>query len=54
MGLVVYGVRHLVPLSHDYSIVGVGVVTGVLSYLGAGVLFGLKETFVEELVQIGD
>lgn len=54
MGSVVYGVRHLVPLSHDYSIVGVGVVTGVLSYLGASVLFGLKETFVEELVQIGD
>jgi hypothetical protein len=26
----------------------------VLSYLGAGLLFGLKETFVEELVQIGD
>ncbi len=54
MGLVVSGVRGYVPLSGDFSVVAVGVIAGVISYIGAGLIFGLKDTFIEEVVQLGD
>jgi len=54
MGLAVSAVRLFAPLDSDFFVVALGVVAGVISYFCAGFVFGLKETYLEELVQIGD
>jgi len=54
MGGVVFAVRQFIPLATDFSTVTLGVFVGILSYFCAGFLFGLKETFVEEIIQLGD
>ncbi len=54
MGAVVLAVRQFVPLAGDFSVVALGVVAGVASYFCAGLVVGLKETYLEELVKLGD
>lgn len=54
MGLIVIGVRNFIPFKSDFAIVASGVILGAVSYFGAGLLLGLKETFAEELLQVGD
>ncbi|MFB6291364.1 MAG: murein biosynthesis integral membrane protein MurJ [Candidatus Bipolaricaulia bacterium] len=54
MGIVVSIVRKFIPLASDFSVVTLGVIAGIASYVCAGILLGLKETFLEELVQMGD
>lgn len=54
MGLVVYGVREFLPLRGNFFLVPAGVLLGAGSYFGTGMLVGLKETFLEELVEVGN
>ncbi len=54
MGFVVVAIREFIPTASDLAIVASGVILGAASYLGAGFLLGLKETFAEELLHVGD
>ncbi len=54
MGLAVFGVREFFPLKNEFLLVGGTILAGLITYILAGLAVGLKETFVEELVKIGD
>lgn len=54
MGVAVVVTRRLFPLRNEFLLVGVTVLAGLISYVLAGLSVGLKETFVEELLRIGD
>lgn len=54
MGVTVYAVREYFPLQSNFFLVPAGVLLGAATYFGAGLLFGLKDTFVEELIEVGD
>lgn len=54
MGGVVMAVREFIPLASDFAVVAAGLVAGIGSYVCGGLAFGLKETYLEELVKIGD
>ena len=54
MGVVVYLVREWLPWGNNFFLVPAGVITGAGSYFAAGFVFGLRETFMEELLEMGD
>lgn len=54
MGVVVFSVRELFPWGSNYFLVPVGVIIGAASYFAAGLVLGLRETFLEELYEMGD
>ena len=54
MGLVVFGVREFIPFEKNFVLVPLGVIIGTVSYFGAGFLLGLKDTFLEEITELGD
>lgn len=54
MGLVVFFLRELFPWDSNYFLVPVGVIIGAASYFAAGSVLGLRETFREELFEMGD
>lgn len=54
MGVIVFLLRELLPWRSNFFLVPAGVIIGAASYFGAGLIFGLRETFMEELLEIGD
>lgn len=54
MGLIVGLVKAYFPLQSEFLFVLATISAGLLSYLAAGLILGLKDTLMEELVQMGD
>ncbi|MFP3952764.1 MAG: murein biosynthesis integral membrane protein MurJ [Candidatus Acetothermia bacterium] len=54
MGLAVVGVRDFFPVENEFLLVAGTILAGLLAYILASLAVGLKETFIEEIVRIGD